>query len=166
MKNSIKNITTCLFLFFVFAILLPNAGFCATPSAPAAVQTSAINYELVNPLDLVAQPKIFINKNIKIVAQFDKFSVIGLDYPPVNKSSKDYISFMIKRPDVLDKGYTIPLSELKLIIKRTSAEKLVDLESGDKVAIKGKVISSALNDPWIEVAEVISLETKQTKDKK
>jgi len=163
MKKSLKIIAVAAFL----SILTLNPAFCAETAQVITSQSAIVNYELVNPLDLVAKPKDFLNKNIKIVAQFDKFSVLGLDYPPTNKNSKDYISFMIKRPDVVDKGYTIPLSELKLIIKRTKAEKLVDLESGDKVAIKGKLFSAALNDPWVEVDEVISLETKpEKKDKK
>ncbi len=99
-------------------------------------------------------------------AQFDKFSTIGLDYPPVNRSSKDYISFIIKRPDVENKGYTIPLPELKLIIKRDKAEKLIDLESGDKIEIKGTEFSTAIGDPWVDVDEVKILEPKTKPAKK
>jgi hypothetical protein len=94
-------------------------------------------------------------------AVFNKFSTLGLDYKPAMKSSKEYISFLVKRDDVLD--HTVPLSELKIFIKRAKAEKLVDLESGDKIEIKGKVFSNAMGDAWVEAYEVISLEPKPKK---
>lgn len=154
------------------AIMISNAGICAEvpvkqikkPVAAAAVDYKS--YQTVDPLELVAKPQNYLNKKIKITAVFDKFSTIGLDYKPVNKSSKDYISFMIKRPDAAGKDYSIPLSELKLIIKRDTAEKLIDLESGDKIELVGTVISTALNDPWVEVDEVKVLTQKEKPGKK
>jgi len=111
----------------------------------------------VKPMELVKKPGNFLNKEVKFSAEFDKFSTLGLDYKRAFRDSKDYISFLIKRPDV-EKNYTIPLSELKLIFKREEAEKMLDIENGDRVIIKGKVFSTALNDPWVDVYELKNLD--------
>lgn len=116
-------------------------------------QTAEVkDYKSVDPLDLVANPQKYLNKPILIDADFDKFSVLGLDYKPAFKDSKNYIAFLIRRPD--QTATVMPLSELKLFIKRDKAEKLIDLESGDNVQITGVVFSVALNDPWVEVDNV------------
>ena len=39
-------------------------------------------YAIVNPLDVVARPNFYLNKNIKVTGKFDKFSTLGLDYEP------------------------------------------------------------------------------------
>ncbi len=162
-------------LALAVAIMISGSGLCSEKATvkPAPVAkgqitqaSQAVNYQTVDPMELVANPKNYLNKNIEITALFDKFSTIGLDYPPVNKSSKDYISFMIKRPDVQSKDYSIPYSEIKFIIKRDKAEKLIDLESGDKIKITGKVFSDALGDPWVDVDEVKVLEAKTKTSKK
>ena len=160
-------------LAFAAAITVSHTGFCAETSTKNPINTVkstettvSVSPDTVDPLDLVANPQCYLNKKIKIVALFDKFSVIGLDYAPVNRSSKDYISFIIKRPDVENKGYTIPLSELKFILKRDKAEKLIDLESGNKIEIKGTEFSTALGDPWVDVDEVKILEAKPCTAKK
>jgi hypothetical protein len=166
-----------LILSLTVAITISNVGICAKTAVKNVNTTvkseempvkpvESVQYESVDPLDLVANPQNYLNHKIKIIAQFDKFSTIGLDYAPVNRSSKDYISFIIKRPDATGKGYTIPLSELKLIIKRDKAEKLIDLESGNKIELTGTVFSKALNDPWVDVDEVKILEPKPNSDKK
>ncbi|OGH99819.1 MAG: hypothetical protein A2039_05770 [Candidatus Melainabacteria bacterium GWA2_34_9] len=169
MINTLK--VTALILAITVATTISNVGICANTAvkdakASVSVTNSVVQYEAVDPLALVANPQSYLNKKIKMIALFDKFSTIGLDYPPVKKSSKDYISFIIKRPDVENKGQTIPLSELKFIIKRDKAEKLIDLESGDKIEIKGTVFSTALGDPWVDVDEVKILEPKPTPAKK
>jgi lysyl-tRNA synthetase class II len=84
-------------------------------------------------------------------AKFDKFSTLGLDYKPAFKSSDDYISFLIKRDDTT---FNIPLSEMKLFLKRDKAEKFIDLKTNDEIQIKGKVFSDALGDAWIDVEEL------------
>lgn len=157
--NKIKNI-------FLALIVVAGLGVCAqqlpthttvTGVQQAAVQQPAI---LVNPLDLVARPNFYLNKNVKIKAKFDKFSTLGLDYKPAMKSSEKYISFLIQRPDVTD--HNIPLSELKIFLNRTEAEKYIELNSGDLVEFSGKVFATALGDPWMEVTNfnVISTKTK------
>jgi len=134
-----------------------------------AQETQKINndiFKTISPIELVSKPGDYINNKIKIVATFDKFSTLGLDYKPAMRDSKKYISFLIKRPDISD--HTIPLSELKLIIKRDKAEKLIDMESGDKIELTGEVFSSALNDPWVDVdnIKILSSKTKVVSDKK
>lgn len=135
-----------------------------TLNAPAICQTkngTPIQYTNASAIELVNKPSFYLNKNVKIVAIFNKFSTLGLDYKPAMKSSKEYISFLVKRDDISE--HTVPLSELKIFIKRTKAEKLVDLESGDKIEIKGKVFSNALGDAWVEAYEVLILEKKTKK---
>ncbi len=117
----------------------------------------------VNPLNIVAYPQKYLNKEVKIKAKFDKFSTLGLDYQPAMRSSEKYISFLIQRPDVLD--HNIPLSEMKIFMPREIAEKHIDLNSGDIVEFTGKVFSTALGDVWMDAENftVISrVEKKQS----
>jgi len=121
-------------------------------------------HKKVDALALVANPQKYMDKKIRIKAKFDKFSAIGLDYEPAARPAKEYISFLIKREDVTN--YNIPLSELKLIVKRDYAEKeLVNLEAGDEIEIYGKVFCLALGDPWVDVDQVKILTIKENKEK-
>ena len=95
-------------------------------------------------------------------AKFDKFSTLGLDYKPAFKSSDDYISFLIRRDD---SAHDIPLSEMKLFLKRTEAEKFIDLKTDDEIEIKGVVFSDALGDVWIDVKQ-LTVTKKAPEDKK
>lgn len=147
-----KKLFLHIFVILILAINLP---------ALAATAPKPVEYTNVAALEIVNKPASYMNKNVKINAVFNKFSTIGLDYKPAMRSSKDYISFLIKRDDVKD--HVIPLSELKIFIKRDKAEKLVDLETGDKIEIKGKVFSNALGDAWMDAYEVINLEQKPKK---
>ncbi len=106
-------------------------------------------YIMVQPLEVVQNPAKFLNQQIKMNATFDKFSTLGLDYKKALRPTADYIGFLIQRDDVLD--HNIPLSEMKLFLKRSYAEKFLDLDTGDKIEITGKVFSTALGDPWIDV---------------
>lgn len=159
--NKIKTLILIIAVATGFAVcsepvptkLLVNPG---AGSQVSATQTQ--NCTLVNPLDLVARPNFYLNKNIKIKAKFDKFSTLGLDYKPAMKSSEKYISFLIQRPDVTN--HNIPLSELKLFLDRTEAEKYIELNSGDIVEFSGKVFSTALGDPWMEVTSFNVISTK------
>lgn len=103
------------------------------------------------PLAIVNNPSAFLNKTVILNAKFDKFTTLGLDYKPALKSSKDYISFLIKRDDT---SFNIPLSEMKLFLTRTKAEKFIDLKTNDEIQIKGIVFSDALGDTWIDVNEL------------
>ena len=39
-------------------------------------------------------------------------------------------------------------------VKKSMAEKHIDLDSGDKVEIIAKVFSTALNDPWLDIEKL------------
>lgn len=137
---------------------VPTQTMATNPDA------NSIIYKDANSLDIVKAPKSYYNSYVKITGKFDKFSTLGLDYSAVKKDSKDFISFLIKRDDVKD--YNIPLSELKLIVKRDYAEKeLINLEPGDEIKILGKVFSIALGDPWVEVDKVEYSKKDKDKDK-
>ena len=120
----------------------------ATKPAPAATSTAQEAALEVKPLSVVNSPKVYLNKTIKMNAKFDKFSTLGLDYKPAFKSSDDYISFLIKRDDT---NYDIPLSEMKLFLKREEAEKFIDLKTDDEISITGVMFSDALGDAWVDV---------------
>lgn len=144
-------------------LLDKNAKPVVKPEIQENIQTE--NYKSVSPLELVNAPSRFLNKQIKMKAKFDKFSTIGLDYPPVKRDAKTYISFLIKRENVTT--YNIPLSELKLIIKRDYAEKeMVNIEQGDEIEIYGNVFSTALGDPWVNVDKITILTQHKNKENK
>lgn len=103
-------------------------------------------------LNIVANPSKFLNKRVRIQATFDKFSTLGLDYKKALRSSTDYIGILIQRDDVLD--HNIPLSEMKLFLKKDLAEKHIDLDTGDKIEITAREFSTALNDPWLDVEDL------------
>ncbi|MDD3013008.1 MAG: hypothetical protein PHC34_04825 [Candidatus Gastranaerophilales bacterium] len=167
MKNRAKLVTFGISALIALNILFGNLSSHAIKAADQTIKpTEAVNYKQVNALDLVGSPQNYLNKKIKIDATFDKFSTLGLDYKAAMRESKNYISFLIKRTDITSN--TIPLSELKLIIKREKAEKLINLESGDKIELTGNVFSNALNDPWVDVdnIKVLSSKTKTVSNKK
>lgn len=112
-----------------------SAQPAATTAKPAAVQQPAAQTVAATPLSIVDSPKTYLNKTVIMKAKFDKFSTLGLDYKPAFKSSDDYISFLIKRDDTT---HDIPLSEMKLFLKRDLAEKFIDLKTDDEIEIKGK----------------------------
>ena len=135
-----------------------------TPTIVRAVvpqQQAPIEYVSVNPLDVVANPYRYLRRNIKIKAKFDKFSTLGLDYSPAMRSSEKYISFLIQRPDT--SNHDIPLSELKIFLKKEVAEKSIDLDAGDEIEFTGKVFSTALGDPWMDVDSFKVLTVKKPK---
>lgn len=113
------------------------------------------SYSEVNPLQLVANPETWSEKKVSFEGTFNTFSPYALDYKGAMRTSKDYIAFLILRPDV--SHHTIPLSELKLIFPRKKVDSVMELESGDSVLVKGKVFSAALGDPWVDVDEVVLL---------
>ena len=136
-------------------------------AAAAKTETNPVvnenGYIEVKPLDVVANPSQYVGKQVKFKAVFDKFSTLGLDYKPAYRDSLKYISFLIKRDDVTD--HTIPLSEMKIFITRTYAEKFIDLDSGDVIEVYGKVFSDALTDAWVDTDKLVIV-SKKNKDKK
>ena len=83
---------------------------------------------------------------------FDKFSALGLDYKKALRPSSEYIGILLQRDNITD--HNIPLSEMKLFMKKSMAEKHIDLDSGDKVEIIATVFSTALNDPWLDIEKL------------
>jgi lysyl-tRNA synthetase class II len=166
MKNRIK-------LLILLIAASAGLGLTTITTAQTAKTTPVITsqkpaapgertYVQAKSLDIVANPEKYLNKYVKINATFDKFSNLGLDYKPAFRSSEKYISFLIKRDDVLN--HTIPLSEMKIFMERSEAEKHIDLETGDLIEFSGRVFSTALGDPWIDVEKFTVLTTK-SKDK-
>ena len=157
--NKIKNWLLILAVAAGISVYSANSIMAYT-NAPIATpqQQQTQGYMSVNPIDVVNRPNFYLNKNIKIRAKFDKFSTLGLDYKPAMRSSEKYISFLIQRPDVTD--HNIPLSELKIFLNRTEAEKHIDLNSGDIVEFQGRVFSTALGDPWMDVDKFTVISTK------
>ena len=78
------------------------------------------------------------------------------------RSSEKYISFLIQRPDITD--HNIPLSELKIFLERTEAEKYIELNSGDIVEFTGKIFSNALGDAWMDVDKFSVISSSKTKE--
>lgn len=155
------------FLILVCAVGLTTSGICtdkvtAQPLAkPAGTQVQLSSANTVNPLDVVNSPTAYLNKTITMNARFDKFATLGLDYKPAFKSSEEYISFLVKRDDT---AYEIPLSELKLFLKREEAEKHIDLKTDDEISITGVVFSDALGDAWVDVKTLIITKKAPNKD--
>ncbi len=148
--SSLKYIKS-IFIIAVCTAALTTSNVCVdrvTAQPISAPQASSIQTQNSTSLAIVANPKAYLNKTVTFNAKFDKFSTLGLDYKPAYKSSDDYISFLIKRDDT---SYDIPLSELKMFLKRDIAEKHIDLKTDDEIQVTGVVFSDALGDAWIDV---------------
>ncbi len=130
----------------------------------AAVQAPASVAVPVSPIAVVNNPNKYLNKEITFNADFVSFTSLGLDYKPALRESSKYIGVLIKRSDV--SHHVIPLSEMKILVLRKSVEEFVDLEQGDKIKITGKVYSTALGDPWVDVTKFEVLTKKEKKDDK
>ena len=151
-KKYIKTV----FIIFVSIIAFTTSNLCvdkATAEQALLEQVPAVTASDtgLSPHSIVANPKLYLNKVVKFNAKFDKFATLGLDYKPAFKSSEEYISFLIKRNDTV---HDIPLSELKLFLKRDVAEKFIDLKLNDEIEITGIVFSDALGDAWVDVSEL------------
>lgn len=149
-----KNIIFVAILGLIFAFNGFEMSKNAVIAAPAKTQakTNAIKPINTTSLNIVANPNKYLNKTVKIQATFDKFSALGLDYSKALRKSSDYIGILIQRDDVQD--HVIPLSEMKMFMKKDMAEKYIDLDTGDKVEIIAKVFSTALNDPWLDIEKL------------
>lgn len=141
-------------IIFALIVALGVGAGVYSQTAPTSVtkpnqSAYAVQYTQVNALDVVASPFKYLHRNIKIRAKFDKFSTLGLDYPPAMRASDKYISILIQRPDVAD--HNIPLSEMKIFLKKDLAEKNISLDVGDEIEFTGRVFSTALGDAWMDV---------------
>lgn len=149
-----KYINSAMLVALSAAILTTSAVYIEEASAQpvqAPLKQNTTQVFQVAPLTVVNNPSAYLNKTVLMKAKFDKFSTLGLDYKSAFKSSEDYISFLIKRDDTT---HDIPLSEMKLFLKRDTAEKFIDLKTNDEVEIKGIVFSNALGDAWVDVNQL------------
>ena len=148
MKRLYKYIITFIAIFTLFGINT-QVQSAATLTAP---QPSTVTVQpqtnCINPINVVNNPRAYLNKTITFDAEYISFSSLGLDYKPAFRDSSKYISVLIKRNDVSD--HVIPLSEMKIFVSREIAEKNVDIEQGDTIRITGTVFSTALGDPWVD----------------
>lgn len=160
MKKKLLTIfCTCMITFGIFGCIY-GKGYCAKVENTKAQQTTLktkntqTNQNIINTtsLNIVNNPKHFLNKTVKMQATFDKFSTLGLDYSKALRKSTDYIGILIQRDDVVD--HNIPLSEMKLFMKKDLAQKHIDLDTGDKVEITAHMFSMALNDPWLDIESI------------
>lgn len=122
-------------------------------------QTTDCNNTKITPLEIVANPQNYLNKTVKMEATFDKFSTLGLDYSPAMRKSEDYIGILIRRDDITD--HVMPLPEMKIFLDRKTAEKYIDLESGDKIEIEGNVFSTAMGDAWVDITKLTVISSKK-----
>ena len=162
--RKIKYIRTIIVLLLsVFALTTSNicTDFVTAQPVVQEVKTEVVQKNTLSPMTLVASPKTYLGQNVTFEAVFDKFSTLGLDYKPAFKSSESYISFLVKREDT---SYDIPLSEMKLFLKREEAEKFIDLKSNDRIQITGNVFSDALGDVWIDVSKLVLLKKAPEKE--
>ena len=150
--KSVSLILLCAGLLTTSTVYIEKASAQPTATSKPVVQGVQTSQAIAaTPLEIVNSPSKYLNKNIVMKAKFDKFSTLGLDYKPAFKSSDDYISFLVKRDDTT---HDIPLSEMKLFLKREMAEKFLELKTDDVLEIKGKVFSDALGDAWVDVSQL------------
>lgn len=127
-----------------------------TPEKPATKTPEVVleNVQSVTAEQLVDKPHEYLNKNIKFTAAFHSFTNVGLDYKPALRPAKTNLSFFVLR-----QGSHVPLSELKLDMpipkeKDPENQMLAQLKDGDTVEVTGHVFSTALDDPWVDVAKL------------
>ncbi|MBI3590733.1 MAG: hypothetical protein HY094_05055 [Candidatus Melainabacteria bacterium] len=119
-----------------------------------------INESEYNPVllgALLESPGSYLDKKIKIRGRFSSFTTLALDYKPAMRKSKDYISLCLFRADG-----KIPLSELKLAypVKEAKEDPVIrELEEGDLVEMYGKVFSTALDEPWVDIISIKKIES-------
>ena len=155
-----NNKMRVLIITVMAGLILAPQGFSETPqSLPKPATQVAQSFDITKSLDIVANPAKYLNKYVTVKGKFDKFSTLGLDYAPAMRSSEDYITFLIQRDDITD--HNIPLSEMKIFLKRTEAEKYIDLNAGDEVQFGGRVFSNALGDVWMDAENFTVLTQKK-----
>jgi hypothetical protein len=170
MKKSLLALTLALGVW-TSSFMVEAATPHKVPNKPTAVKSTAAkpapadkstepqkgivdtSYEEIDPLKLLQETDNWVGKKVSFTGDFVTFSPYALDYKAAMRASKDYIAFLIRRPDVTH--HTIPLSELKLIYPRKKVDKVTELENGDTIVVKGKVFSAALGDPWLDVDDVV-----------
>ena len=165
-----KKIISTIVIFLAFGIFGATGIQAATTTQQPqtakkqAQTTAAIKPINTTALNIVNNPQKYLNKTVKIQATFDKFSTLGLDYSKAMRPSTKYIGILIQRDDVIN--HNIPLSEMKLFLKKELAEKHIDLDTGDKIELTAKVFSTALNDPWLDVETLTVIKKNKQEETK
>jgi len=134
------------------SFVAPSGVQSATAPAATPAATVKAAAKAVTPLQLVRSPETYLNQTVSFDAEFSGFSGLGLDYKKAYRNAKDYVTVLVRRPDV--QHHNIPLSELKLFYPRKQSEALSDLEPGDKISIQGQVFSTALREPWVDITQL------------
>ena len=163
MKKLILNI------FIVLCVVVGvnasnNAISQTTPKASTATVQAPESASYVVPLEILNNAQKYLNKPVKIEAKFNRFTTLGLDYPKALRSSEHYISFIVQRNDVTD--HDVPLSEMKLFMKRELAESYIELDTNDKIKIDGVMFSNALGDVWVDVNKIQIVEKAKKNENK
>lgn len=125
--------------------------------APAAPEPPLENVQNVTTQQLVDKPADYLHKNVKFTAPFHAYSSLALDYKPAMRSSKNYLSFLILRPNS-----KVPFSEIKLAMpipkdKDPKNKLLQDLKDGDTIEVAGTVFATALDEPWVDVKQLTKI---------
>lgn len=165
--NKFKLLITSLILTTLISVNIHMPADAASSTVPQKKPANTIvksNYVETNPVDVVAHPEKYLNKNLLFNTMFVAFTSIGLDYEPINRASSKYIGVMIYNNEPND--IILPLSEMKLFLKREDAEKHIDLESGDKIKVYGTVFSTAMGDPWVDIKEIEVISQKNKPQEK
>ncbi|MDX1918985.1 MAG: hypothetical protein SFT81_07615 [Candidatus Caenarcaniphilales bacterium] len=161
MKNKLCFLLSSLLLAACIAAeLLAADTKVGLPVSPKNQITGCQNE--ISLAQLVGKPDEWLSKDVCFKGTFNSFSALALDYPPALRPQKDFISLTLLRPDT-----EIPLSELKLAINLEGAqkhEKLPKIAPGDLIAIHGKVFSSALGEPWVDIEQIEVTKIASSKD--
>ena len=121
-----------------------------TKKEPIKINESEFESVLIGKL--LENPQNYLDKKIKFRGKFSSFTTLALDYERALRKSKDYISLCIFRPDS-----KIPLAELKLAypLKEAKEDEVIrELDEGDLLEIYGKVFSTALDEPWVDIVSL------------
>ena len=156
----------------IVLVALAGIGFsnnAISQNAPKAIEnyiisTSNTTTTYTTPIEILNNAQKYLNKPIKIEAKFNRFATLGLDYPKALRSSEEYISFIVQRNDVID--HDVPLSEMKLFMKRELAENFIELDTNDRIKIDGVMFSNALGDVWIDVEKIQIVEKAKKNENK
>jgi hypothetical protein len=163
-----RVVVTVVFTFF--CLFQPTLSSYATSAIAANAKpvkvASTVVEKLVSVdlLTLLKHPKPYLQKRVVFFGTFSSFSSLGLDYPPALRESKNHVAVLLFRPDTLP-VHKIPLSEVKLFVRRTESEKLPDLETNDVVRFEATLFSTALGDVWLDVNKLTITEKAPRKPK-
>ena len=130
------------------------------PTASPAKPTGPV---LTTPMELVKNPGAFLNKTVRFEGHFSSYTNLGLDFPEALRESKTHVGLLVFRGDVYPQ-YHISLSELKLFVPRKGNEKLEELNPNDAVSIEGKVFTTVLGDPWVDVIKLTKTSSAPVKE--